>query len=163
MKWIVSADSVFQIAAHEETVALEELYAARRIARDPDWEARSRSRDRPPVQGRPGYGESRTADFRSSRSGRIPHVDSRGREGAGRQIPTSRRLRHRRSIHAVERGGDHGPERLLREVDEGLIFTNLVETDSLWATGTIRSTSTAASGLHGALRLAGGAAPGRPG
>src|SRR5436190_14250330 len=35
-KWIVytSADSVFQIAAHEETVPLEELYEACRIARD---------------------------------------------------------------------------------------------------------------------------------
>src|SRR5438477_12245175 len=34
-KWIVytSADSVFQIAAHEETVPLEELYEACRIAR----------------------------------------------------------------------------------------------------------------------------------
>ena len=35
-KWIVytSADSVFQIAAHEETIPLEELYAASRIARE---------------------------------------------------------------------------------------------------------------------------------
>ena len=35
-KWIVytSADSVFQIAAHEETVPLEELYEACRIARE---------------------------------------------------------------------------------------------------------------------------------
>ena len=37
-KWIVytSADSVFQIAAHEETIPLEELYeACRDRARDP--------------------------------------------------------------------------------------------------------------------------------
>src|SRR4051794_28641003 len=35
-KWIVytSADSVFQIAAHEETIPLEELYAASRAARE---------------------------------------------------------------------------------------------------------------------------------
>ena len=35
-KWIVytSADSVFQIAAHEETIPLEELYEACRIARE---------------------------------------------------------------------------------------------------------------------------------
>src|SRR5213595_2591021 len=35
-KWIVytSADSVFQIAAHEETIPLEELYAACRIVRE---------------------------------------------------------------------------------------------------------------------------------
>src|SRR5437763_10676461 len=34
-KWIVytSADSVFQIAAHEETIPLEELYEACRVAR----------------------------------------------------------------------------------------------------------------------------------
>ena len=34
--WIVytSADSVFQIAAHEQTVPVEELYAACRIARE---------------------------------------------------------------------------------------------------------------------------------
>ena len=35
-KWIVytSADSVFQIAAHEETIPLEELYDGRRVARE---------------------------------------------------------------------------------------------------------------------------------
>src|SRR3954465_5529398 len=35
-KWIVytSADSVFQIAAHEETIPLEELYEASRVARE---------------------------------------------------------------------------------------------------------------------------------
>src|SRR5204862_5710389 len=35
-KWIVytSADSVFQVAAHEETVALDELYRACALARD---------------------------------------------------------------------------------------------------------------------------------
>src|SRR5207237_1157944 len=35
-KWIVytSADSVFQIAAHEQTIPLDELYAACRIARE---------------------------------------------------------------------------------------------------------------------------------
>ena len=35
-KWIVytSADSVFQIAAHEETIPLEELYEACRVARE---------------------------------------------------------------------------------------------------------------------------------
>ena len=35
-KWIVytSADSVFQVAAHEETIGLEELYSACRVARE---------------------------------------------------------------------------------------------------------------------------------
>ena len=45
-KWIVytSADSVFQIAAHEDTVPLEELYDAS--------EGRARDPDRPPRRGR---------------------------------------------------------------------------------------------------------------
>ena len=51
-KWIVytSADSVFQIAAHEDTVPLEELYdAVPRGARGADRQARRRPRDRPAV------------------------------------------------------------------------------------------------------------------
>ena len=51
-KWIVytSADSVFQIAAHEETIPLEELYARLpRRARDPDRQARGRPGDRTTV------------------------------------------------------------------------------------------------------------------
>ena len=54
-KWIVytSADSVFQIAAHEETVPLEELYErVPRRARDPDRQARGRPRDRAAVHRR---------------------------------------------------------------------------------------------------------------
>ena len=56
-KWIVytSADSVFQIAAHEETIPLEELYEACRVgARDPHRQARGRPRDRPAVHRRAG-------------------------------------------------------------------------------------------------------------
>src|SRR6266571_2325781 len=73
-KWIVytSADSVFQIAAHEDTVPLEELYEASRTARE----------------------------------------ILTGKHAVGRVIAR--------------------PERLLRELDEGLIFVNLVETDMLW-------------------------------
>ena len=54
-KWIVytSADSVFQIAAHEETIPLEELYEALpRRARDPHRQARRRPRDRAAVHRR---------------------------------------------------------------------------------------------------------------
>ncbi len=86
-KWIVytSADSVFQIAAHEETVPLEELYEASRIAREilTGKHAVGRVIARP-FEGEPGnYVRTRT-------------------------------------------------EKLLQELDEGFVFTNLVETDSLW-------------------------------
>ena len=56
-KWIVytSADSVFQIAAHEEVVPLDELYAACRTAREhADRAARRRARHRAAVRGRAG-------------------------------------------------------------------------------------------------------------
>jgi len=33
----------------------------------------------------------------------------------------------------------------LREIDDGFVFVNLVETDSLWGIATIQRTSTAAS------------------
>ena len=75
-KWIVytSADSVFQIAAHEETVPLEELYErVPHRARDPDRQARGRPRDRAAVHRRARARTSarRTATTsRSSRSGR---------------------------------------------------------------------------------------------
>ncbi len=77
-KWIVytSADSVFQIAAHEETVPLEELYEACRVARE----------------------------------------ILTGKDAVGRVIA--------RPFQQTER--------LLRELDAGLVFTNLVETDMLW-------------------------------
>ena len=53
-KWIVytSADSVFQIAAHEETIARRALRRLRDRPRDPDREERRRARDRPPVRRR---------------------------------------------------------------------------------------------------------------
>ena len=76
-KWIVytSADSVFQIAAHEETIPLEELYdALSGRARDPDRQARGRPRDRATVpRGRRAITSARRTDTtsRSSRGGRI--------------------------------------------------------------------------------------------
>ncbi len=56
-KWIVytSADSVFQVAAHEGTVPLAELYAACESARgDAPGRARRLPGDRPAVRGRAG-------------------------------------------------------------------------------------------------------------
>jgi phosphopentomutase len=141
-KWIVytSADSVFQIAAHEETVPLEELYEASRTARDilTGKHAVGRVIARP-FAGEPGN-YTRTAnrhDF--SLEPRRPNYLSLVRD-AGLKV------------HGVGKIGDifagvdidesHPTksntegivttERLLRELDDSFVFVNLVETDMLW-------------------------------
>ncbi len=141
-KWIVytSADSVFQIAAHEETIPLEELYDACRVAREilTGKHAVGRVIARP-FTGTPGN-YVRTAnrhDF--SLEPRRPNYLSLIRDaghkvyGVGKigdifahqdideEIPTKSNVE-----------GIQMTEELLRHVDSGLIFTNLVETDSLW-------------------------------
>ena len=117
-KWIVytSADSVFQIAAHEETIPLEELYDACRIAREilTGKHAVGRVIARP-FNGEPGNYE-RTPnrhDFslEPKRPNYLTLVREAGQPGARRrQDPRHlRRLRHRRGVpDEVERGGDHG-------------------------------------------------------
>jgi phosphopentomutase len=141
-KWIVytSADSVFQVAAHEETIPLEELYDACRIAREILTGKHAVGR----VIARPFIGEpddyERTPnrhDF--SLEPRRPNYLTLVREAgatvhavgkisdifAGQDIDASRPTKSN-----VE--GIHQTETLLQELDEGLIFTNLVETDMLW-------------------------------
>ena len=116
-KWIVytSADSVFQIAAHEETVPLEELYeASSERARDPHRQARGRPRDRASVhrRARATTSELRTATTsRCSRSARTTSRSSarRGHAGSRRRQDQRhlRRMRHRRvASDEVERRGD---------------------------------------------------------
>jgi phosphopentomutase len=141
-KWIVytSADSVFQIAAHEETVPLEELYAACRIAREilTGKHAVGRVIARP-FKGEPGNYERTANRHDFSLEPKRPNYLTLIREAGG-------------TVHGVGKipdifagcdidesyptksnvEGITVTERLLREVDEGLIFTNLVETDSLW-------------------------------
>src|SRR5438445_861250 len=136
-KWIVytSADSVFQIAAHEETIPLEELYAASKIAREILTGKHAVGR----VIARPFLGEPgnyvRTAnrhDF--SLVPRRPNYLTLVREAG-------------MAVHGVGKIGDifagqdideeHPTksnvegititERLLREIDAGFVFTNLVE------------------------------------
>ncbi len=88
-KWIVytSADSVFQIAAHEQTVPLEELYEACRTARAPaDRRARRRARHRTARStGEPGA-YARTAnrhDFSlEPAAAELPLAHPRGRRDA---------------------------------------------------------------------------------
>ena len=141
-KWIVytSADSVFQIAAHEQTVPLEELYGACRTAREilTGKHAVGRVIARPFV-GVPGAYERTPNRHDFSLEPKRPNYLSRVREaghkvyGVGKipdifahtdmddEFPT------KSNVDGIQR-----TEELLRTVDDGLIFTNLVETDSLW-------------------------------
>ena len=141
-KWIVytSADSVFQIAAHEETIPLEELYAACRIAREilTGKHAVGRVIARPFI-GEPGDYERTPNRHDFSLEPRRPNyltlireagnqVHGVGKIGdifADQDIDTSRPTQS--NIDGIVQ-----TEKLMREVDEGLIFTNLVETDMLW-------------------------------
>ena len=141
-KWIVytSADSVFQIAAHEQTIPLEELYDACRVARRilTGKHAVGRVIARPFV-GEPGN-YARTAnrhDFslEPPRPNYLSIIRSRGEKVygvgkiadifAGRDIDES--FPTKSNVEGIQR-----TEELLRNVDDGLVFTNLVETDMLW-------------------------------
>src|SRR5438128_469933 len=141
-KWIVytSADSVFQIAAHEETVPLEELYAACRVAREilTGKHAVGRVIARP-FTGTPGAYERTANRHDFSLEPKRPNFLSLVREaghkvyGVGKipdifahqdideEFPT------KSNVEGIQK-----TEELLRTVDTGLVFTNLVETDSLW-------------------------------
>src|SRR5437879_10261489 len=141
-KWIVytSADSVFQVAAHEDTIPLEELYEACRIARQIliGKHAVGRVIARP-FTGSPGNYERTANRHDFSLEPRRPNyltlvrdtgakVHGVGKIGdifAGQDIDESHPTKS--NVDGINR-----TERLLREVDEGLIFTNLVETDMLW-------------------------------
>ena len=141
-KWIVytSADSVFQIAAHEETVPLEELYDACAIAREiltgkhavgrviarpftgsPGNYVRTPNRhDYSLVPSRPNYlSLVRDAGKTVHGVGKIFDIF------AGCDIDESHPTKS--NLEGIEE-----TERLLRELDDGLVFTNLVETDMLW-------------------------------
>jgi phosphopentomutase len=141
-KWIVytSADSVFQIAAHEETIPLEELYEACRTAREilTGKHAVGRVIARPFV-GEPGNYTRTPNRHDFSLEPRRPNYLSLMRDAG-------------KTVYAVGKIGDifagvdideshptksnidgiTQTERLLREVDDGFVFTNLVETDMLW-------------------------------
>src|ERR1043166_1421452 len=87
-KWIVytSADSVFQIAAHEETIPLEELYEGCRIAREilPGKHAVGRVIARP-FTGEPGHYERTANRHDFSLEPRRPNYLSLVRE-AGKEV-----------------------------------------------------------------------------
>jgi len=141
-KWIVytSADSVFQIAAHEETIPLEELYEGCRIAREilTGKHAVGRVIARPFIGTPANYERTPNRhDFslEPKRPNYLSHIRAAGHKvyGVGKisdifagcdideSFPTKSNIE-----------GIHRTEKLLREVDDGLVFTNLVETDMLW-------------------------------
>ena len=134
-----SADSVFQIAAHEDVVPLEELYEACRIARelcDDHNVARVIAR---PFVGTPG-GFTRTynrKDFSMTPPAptMLDVLVEAGIEvtGVGKihDIFAGRGLT--RSVHTS--GNDDGMERtieLARSAGPGLVFTNLIDFDMLY-------------------------------
>jgi phosphopentomutase len=141
-KWIVytSADSVFQVAAHEDTIPLEELYDACRVAREilTGKHAVGRVIARP-FTGEPGSYERTPNRHDFSLEPKRPNYLSLVRD-AGLEVHGVGK------IHDIFAGVDIDEshptksnvegitqtERLLRELDDGLVFTNLVETDMLW-------------------------------
>jgi phosphopentomutase len=141
-KWIVytSADSVFQIAAHEDTIPLEELYSASKAAREilkgrhavgrviarpfvgePGNYTRTPNRhDFSLLPPRPNYlAQVREAGAVVHGVGKIPDIF------AGQDIDEPHPTKSN-----VE--GIAATEELLKTIDAGLIFVNLVETDMLW-------------------------------
>jgi phosphopentomutase len=141
-KWIVytSADSVFQVAAHEETVPLEELYGGCEIAREilTGKHAVGRVIARPFV-GEPGN-YTRTPNRHDwSLKPRQPNYLTLARE-AGAVVHGVGKIPDIFAGVDIDEGhptksnfdGIRETERLLRELDAGLVFVNLVETDMLW-------------------------------
>ncbi len=137
-KWIVytSADSVFQIAAHEDIIPLDELYEACRIARaqlDSHRVGRIIAR---PFVGEPGS-FSRTYnrhDFSMPPEGptiltvlQQHHIPTIG-VGKIKDIFAGVGVDRSISTHGNQDGLEQ-TEKLLDEVDHGLIYVNLVDFD----------------------------------
>jgi phosphopentomutase len=141
-KWIVytSADSVFQIAAHEEVVPLEELYDACRVAREilTGKHAVGRVIARPFLGGSGEYERTPNRhDFslEPRRPNWLSAVRAAGHTtyGVGKisdifaacdideSFPT------KSNVEGINRIIE-----LLENLDDGLVFANLVETDQLW-------------------------------
>ena len=138
------ADSVFQIAAHEETIPLEELYGACQVAR----EARTGRHAVGRVIARPFVGEPE----RLHEDAESPRLLARA--SAPNYLTTIREAEH--TVYGVGKisdifaGQDVDESRptksnvdginatieLLEAIDGGFVFVNLVETDMLWGTAT---------------------------
>jgi len=141
-KWIVytSADSVFQIAAHEDTIPLEELYGGSRAAREilTGKHAVGRVIARP-FTGEPGNFERTPNRHDFSLEPKRPNYLTLVREAgnkvhgvgkisdifAGQDIDESHPTKS--NVEGIQQ-----TEALLQELEASLIFVNLVETDMLW-------------------------------
>jgi phosphopentomutase len=140
-RWIIytSADSVFQVAAHEGTVPLDELYRACRVAREllVGDEAVSRVIARP-FEGGPGA-YARTAhrrDFSIEPSGTtlldrlaaagVPRVGVGKVDDlfAGRSITSEHTPTNADAYRLIERALD--------SMDTGFLFVNVIEFDQSW-------------------------------
>ena len=140
-KWIVytSADSVFQVAAHEHTVPPEELYRACHAAREllVGEHAVSRVIARP-FTGRPGAYQ-RTAgrrDFSIAPVGEtlLDRLAAAGvpRVGIGK-VDDLFAARNITSEHTATNGDAYRlVERALDETERGFIFVNVIEFDQTW-------------------------------
>jgi phosphopentomutase len=135
-----SADSVFQIAAHVDIVPLEELYECCRVARSllAGEHAVSRVIARP-FEGEPGNFK-RTADRRDfslepEGPSYVTAIADVGLPtvGVGKIGQIFAGVGFSNDLHAKSNmnGVDITIEQL-REIDGGLIFVNLVETDMIW-------------------------------
>ena len=141
-KWIVytSADSVFQIAAHEETIPLEELYEACRAAREilTGKHAVGRVIARPFV-GEPGNYERTPNRHDFSLEPRTPNYLTLLRE-AGVTVHGVGKIGDIFADQGIDEShptksnveGIQKTEELLQTLDGGFVFVNLVETDMLW-------------------------------
>lgn len=135
-----SADSVFQVAAHEEQVPIDELYRCCRIARDiltpPDMGVgRVIAR---PFRGSPGeyYRTPFRKDYSLAPPGRTL-LDALAEAGVQRTgVGKIDELFAHRSIGTVHVTGNSEAldelERQLRETEYGFIFANLGDFDTRW-------------------------------
>jgi phosphopentomutase len=141
--WIVytSADSVFQVAAHEGTIPLEELYEACRTARAQlvDEHAVGRVIARP-FEGEPGAYERtpRRHDFSLAppRPNYLQELRARGItvHGVGKigDIFAGQDVDHSKPTNSNAHGIAVTTELLRTVPDASFVFVNLVETDMLW-------------------------------
>ena len=140
-KWIVytSADSVFQVAAHEEVVPLHELYAACEAAREllRGEHGVSRVIARPFVGPPEHYRRTpNRRDFSLEPVGAtlLDHLQAAGigRVGVGKVDD----LFAGRAIHSTHTPTNGDAYRLIREalasMTEGLLFVNVIEFDQTW-------------------------------
>lgn len=134
-----SADSVFQVAAHEDVVPVKELYrhclAAREILKGEHKVVRVIAR---PFVGAPGNftRTARRRDFSIEPPRTYLNILSElgvKVHGVGKiyQIFAGAGVAHEHKTGSNAAGLSKSIE-LLRELDEGLIFTNLVDFDMLW-------------------------------